>query len=419
MTKTLIARFSAPAICALALAACRLSPDNPHPTPAPPTHPPPFTQPSIRAAGLTASLTPAASPTSTPYPIGTRVPPALSTIDPGNAGRLMEVARLGKGPATAVQFLADGKELGAATMRGMHFYDPASGEETRSFDLGTPIACASFSPDGQWMAGTSVEPFHVSVRIWDTADGSEVRILASADFGLWVVSFSPDGTQVAVGSDLGGIDIFAVGDGTLVRSFSTAGTARVRSVSFSPDGQLLAAGLSTNAVEVWNTADGATARTLEGHADTVRSAAFSPDGALLASGSNDQTVRIWSIADGKPVRTLKGHTDAVTNVAFSPDGILLASGSNDRTVRVWNIAEGKTTLALDGMQEVSFSPVGSLLASSSGEDAIRLWSIPDGVPVRTFRGHLQPVNSIAFSPDGALLAAGGADGIISLWGAPE
>ena len=62
-------------------------------------------------------------------------------------------------------------------------------------------------------------------------------------------------------------------------------TGRVCSVSWSPDGTRLATGSEDGTAKVWDAAGGRELLTLKGHAGEVRSVSWSPDGKRLATGS--------------------------------------------------------------------------------------------------------------------------------------
>ena len=78
------------------------------------------------------------------------------------------------------------------------------------------------------------------------------------------------------------------------------------SVSFSPDGTKFASGSDDKTVKLWDVTSGECLKTLEGHSWTVTSVSFSPDGTKVASGSNDNTVKLWDVTSGECLKTLEG-----------------------------------------------------------------------------------------------------------------
>ncbi|CCH96461.1 serine/threonine-protein kinase [Microcystis aeruginosa] len=271
-----------------------------------------------------------------------------------------------------------------------------------------------YSPDGRYLASGSSDK---TIKIWETATGTELRTLTGHSMTVWSVAYSPDGRYLASGSLDKTIKIWEVATGkvrTLTGHYMT-----FWSVAYSPDGRYLASGSSDKTIKIWETATGKELRTLAGHSKGVWSVVYSPDGRYLASGSSDKTIKIWEVATGQELRTLTGHSEGVLSVAYSPDGRYLASGIGDGAIKIWEVAtvrELRTpTRHSEVVRSVAYSPDGRYLASGSQDKTIKIWEVATGNELRTLTGHSETVFSVAYSPDGRYLASGSADKTIKIW----
>ena len=287
--------------------------------------------------------------------------------------------------------------------------------------------------------------------------------------GINAIQFSPDGTQLAVGTDIG---VWLYDMETGEEKFLFDGMCQ--SLAFSPDGRFLANGggqFLGQELQLWEMAanrkvpltggpfvgsvlqfseDSKTLISLGNQGDTVgwldvetghgyvketeaqlsletpypKVFALAYD--KIAIGWADGKIQLWDPKTGKALSTLvEGHvrsTDIwvpqVLALAFSPDGTRLASGSRDTTVRLWDINnhESRTLQKHTGWTNVlAFSPNGKMLASGSVDKTVQLWDTTTGGRLATLTGHVNGITALAFSPDGIILASASADGAIRFW----
>ena len=284
--------------------------------------------------------------------------------------------------------------------------------------------------------GTSAQDY----TTWDLPEGAMKRIGKGS---IDEIAYSPDGTRLAVASNIG-IWIYDAQTGKELNLFTghgqeegsfppggngVSGVYSVLSVSFSPDGKTLASAGVDGSIRLWDVRTGDTLSTLEGHTSWVNSVAFSPDGKTLASGSSDSTIRLWDVRIGDTILILRerGGPRRFSSVAFSPDGKTLASGNAgyDKKIHLWDVRTGDLLHTLTGhlprcSVSVSFSPDGQTLATANGrwgedlDGTIRLWDVHTGNLLHTLTGHRWYERiGVSFSPDGQTLAT--ASGDLRLW----
>jgi WD40 repeat protein len=199
------------------------------------------------------------------------------------------------------------------------------------------FAGLAFSPDGRLLASTTSGK---TISLWDVATWRELSGLVGLPLPGMCLAFSANSKLLAaatidssVGTPNAWIVLWNTGTGQWIQRLHSWSWA----MAFSPDGRLLASAGLGGGISLWDVATGQVLRDLSGHTGAVNSVAFSPDGKLLASASGDNTLRLWRVSTGEALRTFTGHTNQVTFVDFSPDGKLLISAAYDNTVKIWSI----------------------------------------------------------------------------------
>ncbi|MGC1121318.1 MAG: hypothetical protein WBA22_09500 [Candidatus Methanofastidiosia archaeon] len=144
------------------------------------------------------------------------------------------------------------------------------------------------------------------------------------------VAWSPDGKVIACGELDGGIYIWNVETGQLMKSLERYTKARcdVNGLAWSPDGRLLAAAIFDGKVRLWNAQDWQLMQVIDAHSGWVRGIAWSPNGRVLASTGEDHRARFWDTETWQQIGEVT-HNMPVWSVVWSPDGTLVSTGSGN------------------------------------------------------------------------------------------
>ena len=315
-------------------------------------------------------------------------------------------------PVLMVDFSKDGRSImvtGDTTQDGpivSHSYilDLVDGRELRTLDgFRGPGA---LSPDWKSCAIWTSEG---SVRVADAQTGSELAVLpANQREGSRMLAFSPDCKTLAThaNSRPAVVKVWDVPTRRLCTILTPDIVVGVHggsftSMAFSPDGKNLAVGSQFNRVRLWNVTGGEEL-VLQEHLDSwIYSIAFSPDGRMLAAGNDRGTVQLWRVDTGRQLPgSFRGHTDTIWCVAFSPDGGTLVTGSEDKTIRFWDVHTGQERMTLtghpEGVRATQFASDGHTLATGGFDGAggtIRLWHAAVDEMAVAFRDELDPTDA--------------------------
>ena len=157
------------------------------------------------------------------------------------------------------------------------------------------IVSVAFVGDGDTVAITRFParptPDHAGLRVWDWRR-DEVALEVKGRAGD--VAADPTGPRVVVTEELTGkAHIYDVEAGKRLRTLRGAGAAF--SVTYSADGSRVAMSAADGAVRVFDASDGRLELILRGHDRAISSTAFSPDGTQLASLDEGGEVRVWAL----------------------------------------------------------------------------------------------------------------------------
>jgi WD40 repeat protein len=307
------------------------------------------------------------------------------------------------------------------------------------YRLPNAIGAAALAPNGKWIATSNNGDI---ITLADPATGKEVhRLRIPGGFGASLLTFSPDGQNIAVMGYMPFLQIVAVPSGKLVAKLPIPqpNNNRLSCVSFSGDGKIIAAGTdnfgqSKNFVHTWEVATGKPLHDFEVVQNSQIRACLSHDGSVLATAGfysprhaadtnpdQGRTIQLWNGHTGKELRKIKIERNQVMAVALSPDGKTCAAASGSATFHLFATDTGKELRRFAGRrgraQFLQFAPDGTALAAGSADGTVQVWESKTGKRLAMTEGPRQQLAALAFPSPGQIWAFGVEGQALVLWDA--
>ena len=190
-----------------------------------------------------------------------------------------------------------------------------------------PVAAVAFHPTEDTIAWLHVEKEKSLVAFHDSQTGEHKKTMEMMSAKGPLIQFSPDGSQLVVGSRT--MELWEPRFEKQILVFPSR--PPIDELVFSKSGDKML--LVSSGVACRKTCEGVAAP------PNAHVAALSPDGGLLATAESDvvSEVVLWQVASGKRAVTLRGHDGAALDMAFSHDGRKLMTLGSDGAVLLWSL----------------------------------------------------------------------------------
>jgi WD40 repeat protein len=166
----------------------------------------------------------------------------------------------------------------------------------------------AFSPDNKTLAVSGPnQPGETTVQLWDVTTGQLLRQLKGHDKVVTLLTFSPNGQELASAIEEGHVKFWEVATGKEVANWTLGSFMQLNGLAYSPDRKTVAVTGYNKQVWLW---DRATQQERKKWyvPDNAGTLALSPDGKSLVTGGDitishienrkEQTTKLWDL-DGK------------------------------------------------------------------------------------------------------------------------
>ena len=298
-------------------------------------------------------------------------------------------------------------------------------------DIGSVLDLA-LSSDGNLLAAATEQ----GVVVWDALALTDPYTIAE-DESVWSVSFGLDSSILAIGTNLGEVQLWDAASQQWLRSFGPAASASslvalpITSLAFSKDSKTLVAGSLNGFARIWEIESGQLLLTVGGsehhRAEPIDTRPFrfklalSPAGNTLVSGGRNGQLFLWDVSTGDDLLRLgEAGQGWINAVAFDPNGSTLAAATNRGKVWLWDYSENLQEIVLSSSLDeeafaLAFSHDGTKLATIGDQGVTNVWDVETGQLLASFIGPPGVGNSLTFNLDDSKLYIGGSFQHLQAW----
>ncbi|MCG9132007.1 PD40 domain-containing protein [Candidatus Poribacteria bacterium] len=311
------------------------------------------------------------------------------------------------------------------------FVDKMSLPEGAKLRLGKgALRDVTYSPDGTRLAVVS----SIGIRIYDADTYQELSLLAGHQFDAGQAMFSPDGKMLVTGSNYftNRLYLWDVETGSLLHTFNGPYNVNARAIYVAFDGQTLISAWKDDTLRFWDIGTGTLTHTVSIPNANHSAMTLIPNKRILAKADtqSDET-SLYNIDTGARIRSLKGTS--LKNKGVVSDGQILAvlgtkltggelvRKAKTASVDLWDVDTGNLIRTVDITQSdnIALSPDGQILAIGYGR-TVELQDIDTGRVLQAFTLHNRrwysgSIHIVKFSPDGQSIICGGVSDILTSW----
>lgn len=236
-----------------------------------------------------------------------------------------------------LDWTADGSKVAAGGDNHISIYDPSTGEQINQIITNGNIKKILWSPDNLHLAALLDEQ---SIVIYEINEGTQKAEYLQQDGSLTDISWSPDGTQLAIAEEntLKKWLVFESNTPTIISELIK--NRLVDKIDWEPTGTLIVNASHSAPLTVWDAESGEFVVQLHQHNSSIIDMSVSPDGNYLATAGSDGMIVVQPISDYPNRYMLTGPTSHCPfDYAFQePEREFITAPSISDQLGIFNLA---------------------------------------------------------------------------------
>jgi WD40 repeat protein/uncharacterized protein YegL len=262
------------------------------------------------------------------------------------------------------------------------------------------ITAIAWNPDGSQIASVG---YDYTLKLYDLQKDENVYSINTGNDLIEYILWNPTKNLIIAVSETGSLTNYQSDNG-LKGSFNNIyNKGNLRDLDYSPDGSSLAILTDMKVITLLNANDLNYIESFTTPADNSSGLDWSPDGEMIATGDDTKVLTIRDAESGVPVKEYKGFYASLKNAQWHPHMNLFGAVNSNNTLLLWD----KNTcqeLPLSGkikyINHYSFSPDGKYLAATSNNQVL-IYDYPNGNLINSLSdSELRTPHRISWSPDG-------------------
>nr|MBA2543312.1 protein kinase [Deltaproteobacteria bacterium] len=277
------------------------------------------------------------------------------------------------------------------------------------------VYSVAFSPDGKQLATGSDDR---TLWLWNVAAGTGKLRGAQENGGIRAVEFTRGGLDVAAGGWDYDLKVWPVGGGTAA---SWNDKMSVHDIAVSPDARVVVSVGDSGELRFWEVGTRNLITTIDLPGGRTSTVVMSEDGKWLVTAGDNRVPVVWNVGALPRLIDAVGHRNGIAEIRITSDGSRVVTIADDHTLRVWNLTDGREQLQLSlptqqGKRMYCSSPHLSkdgVISAPCEDKLIRRWDLTGrelpGIPTKVY------LRIASLSPDDTTLAAGHMKGMLGLF----